>query len=102
MSKALGIINFAGKHIWVDGLQSYRPLGALSFLGRYRIIDFPISNMSNSGIDQIQVYVRRKPRSMVEHLGTGRHYNINSRCCFLKTVWKTMFIIQILQLTLRT
>ena len=67
MSKALGIINFAGKHIWVDGLQSYRPLGALSFLGRYRIIDFPISNMSNSGIDQIQVYVRRKPRSMVEH-----------------------------------
>lgn len=79
MSKALGIINFAGKHIWVDGLQSYRPLGALSFLGRYRIIDFPISNMSNSGIDQIQVYVRRKPRSMVEHLGTGRHYNINSK-----------------------
>ena len=35
--------------------------------------------MSNSGIDQIQVYIRRKPRSLAEHLGTGRHYNINSK-----------------------
>ena len=50
-----------------------------SFLGRYRVIDFPISNMTNSGIEYIQVYVKNKPRSLVEHLGTGRHYNINSK-----------------------
>ena len=79
MNKAFGIVNFSGNHIWVEGLQPYRPVGAFSFLGRYRIIDFPISNMSNSGIDQIQVYIRRKPRSLTEHLGTGRHYNINSK-----------------------
>ena len=51
MNRAFGIINFAGNHIKVDGLQDFRPVGAFSFLGRYRIIDFPISNMSNSGID---------------------------------------------------
>lgn len=79
MHKAFGILNFSGKDIWVDGMQSYRPIGAFSFLGRYRVIDFPISNMSNSGIDRIQVYVGKKPRSLVEHLGTGRHYNINSK-----------------------
>lgn len=79
MNRAFGIVNFAGNHIRVKGLQDYRPVGAFSFLGRYRIIDFPISNMSNSGIDNIQVYVRRKPRSLTEHLGTGRHYNINSK-----------------------
>ena len=79
MNKALGIVNFSGNHIWVEGLQPYPPIGAFSFLGRYRVIDFPISNMSNSGIDQIQVYIRRKPRSLAEHLGTGRHYNINSK-----------------------
>ena len=67
MYKAFGIVNFAGNHIRVDGLQKYRPVGACSFLGRYRIIDFPISNMSNSGIDNIQVYVRQKPRSLTEH-----------------------------------
>lgn len=79
MSKALGIVNFAANNIWVDGLSEYRPIGAFSFLGRYRVIDFPISNMSNSGLNQIQVYARRKPRSLAEHLGTGRHYNINSK-----------------------
>ena len=73
MSKAFGIINFARNDVHVSGMLDYRPIGAFSFLGRYRVIDFPISNMSNSGIDVMQVYVRRKPRSLVEHLGTGRH-----------------------------
>lgn len=79
MSRALGIVNFSGSHIHVEGLQDYRPIGAFSFLGRYRVIDFPISNMSNSGIDHIQVYINKQPRSIVEHLGTGRHYSINSK-----------------------
>ena len=79
MAKAFGIVNSSGNHIWVEGMQDYRPIGAFSFLGRYRVVDFPLSNMSNSGIDRIQVYIRRKPRSMTEHIGTGRHYNINSK-----------------------
>lgn len=79
MSKALGIVNFSGSHVYVEGLQDYRPIGAFSFLGRYRVIDFPISNMSNSGIEYIQIYANKQPRSLVEHIGTGRHYNINSK-----------------------
>lgn len=79
MDKAFGIVNFGGRRFWVEGMQEYRPSGAMSFLGRYRTVDFPISNLSNSGIDRIQVYIRRKPRSLVEHIGTGRHYNINSK-----------------------
>ena len=79
MYKAFGIVNSSGRNIYVDGMQDYRPIGAFSFLGRYRVIDFPISNMSNSNIDRIQVYINDKPRSLVEHLGTGRHYNINSK-----------------------
>ncbi len=79
MYDAFGIVNSSSKNIWVEGMQDYRPIGAFSFLGRYRVIDFPISNMSNSGIDRIQVYVNNKPRSLVEHVGTGRQYNINSK-----------------------
>ena len=79
MAKAFGIVSYPGQRIWVDGLQDYRPIGAFSFLGRYRVIDFPLSNMSNSGIDHIQVYINREPRSLVEHLGSGRQYNINSK-----------------------
>lgn len=79
MYKAFGIINASRKNAFVEGLQDFRPIGALSFLGRYRVIDFPISNMSNSNIDRIQIYINSTPRSLVEHLGTGRHYNINSK-----------------------
>ena len=79
MYKAFGIVNSSGRNIYVDGMQDYRPIGAFSFLGRYRVIDFPISNMTNSNIDRIQVYINNNPRSIVEHVGTGRHYNINSK-----------------------
>ena len=79
MYKAFGIVSSSGRNIYVDGMQDYRPIGAFSFLGRYRVIDFPISNITNSNIERIQVYINNKPRSVVEHVGTGRHYNINSK-----------------------
>ena len=66
MFKAFGIVNSSERNIHVEGLQDYRAIGAFSFLGRYRVIDFPISNMTNSGIEYIQVYVKNKPRSLVE------------------------------------
>ena len=68
MYKAFGIVSSSGRNIYVDGMQDYRPIGAFSFLGRYRVIDFPISNMTNSNIERIQVYINNKPRSVVEHL----------------------------------
>lgn len=79
MYKAFGIVNSSSKNIRVEGLEDHRPIGAFSFLGRYRVIDFPISNLSNSDIDRIQIYVQEKPRTLVSHIGTGRHYNINSK-----------------------
>ena len=77
--KAFGIVSSADNSIHVEGLHDYRPIGSFSFLGRFRVIDFPLSNMSNSGMDRIQVYVRSRPRSIAEHIGSGRHYNINSK-----------------------
>jgi glucose-1-phosphate adenylyltransferase len=77
--KAFGIISSADNTVHVEGLHDYRPIGAFSFLGRFRVIDFPMSNMSNSDIDRIQIYVRSRPRSISEHVGSGRHYNINSK-----------------------
>lgn len=76
---ALGIIYFEGNTTTVEGLGEYRPIPAMAFLGRYRVIDFTLSNMTNSGIDNVQVYCKEKPRNLIEHLGTGSHYNINSK-----------------------
>ena len=77
--RAFGIISSSGNHIYVEGMQDYRSIGAFSFLGRYRAIDFPMSNMSNSGIEHVSVLMSNNPRSLEEHLGSGRHYNINSK-----------------------
>lgn len=79
MASVYGIVTSSAPYIKVEGLQDYRPIGAFSFIGRYRTIDFPISNMSNSGIDRIHVYMGNGPRSLAEHLGSGRIYNINSK-----------------------
>ena len=79
MASAFGIVTSVGSYMKVEGLQDYRPIGAFSFLGRYRIVDFPVSNLSNSGIDRIQVYVSQNPRSLAEHLGNCSNYNINSK-----------------------
>lgn len=89
MYKAFGIVNPSGRRIWVDGLEDYRPIGAFSFMGRYRIIDFPISNLNNSGIDRIQIYLGANPRSLADHLGTGRQYNINSKRGNLQILYST-------------
>ena len=79
MAKAFGIVTSTPRRVNVYGLQDCRPAGAFSFLGRYRVIDFPISNLTNSGIENIQVYLNKFPRSLTDHLGTGRQYNINSK-----------------------
>lgn len=85
MARALGIISFSNVH--VEAMGDCRPIGAFSILGRYRMIDFPVSNMANSGIDRIQVYVKKRPRSLVKHLGTGRHYGLNSKSGALRVLF---------------
>lgn len=79
MISAFGIINASDRVSRVEGLEDYRPVGAFSFIGRYRVIDFMISNMSNSGINQIKIFTGSNPLPITEHIGAGRQYNINSK-----------------------
>lgn len=76
--KALGIVT-SGNRVKVEGMQEFRPVSAFTFVGRYRMIDFPLSNLSNSEIERIHIYAGNNPRSLAEHVGTGRHYGINSK-----------------------
>jgi len=78
-SNVFGIVTSTPRRVNVSGMQDYRPAGAFTFVGKFRIIDFPISNFSNSGIRNIQVYLNRHPKALTDHLGTGRSYNLNSK-----------------------
>ena len=79
MSKrALGIINIEPSYVHVEGIEDYRPISATSFMGRYRIIDFIISNLTNSGVNNIEVQVKNRPRSTIQHI-QRTDYNINTK-----------------------
>ncbi len=78
MVKALGIINIEPYYVKVEGVEEHRPISASSILGRYRVIDFILSNMTNSGIYNIDVQVKNRPRSTVQHIH-GTNYNINTK-----------------------
>ena len=77
-SKVLGIVNQEPSYVHVEGLEDYRPVSATSVLGRYRVIDFAMSNFANSGIQNINIYIKNRPRALIEHIN-GVNYNINSK-----------------------
>ena len=87
MIDALGIVNFEDSNVNIKGLSEFRTTPAMSYLGRYRIVDFVISNMVNSGIDHIKVMVRDKPRSLIEHIGSGEQYNINLKHGYVQVLY---------------
>ncbi|NLK95267.1 MAG: glucose-1-phosphate adenylyltransferase [Clostridiales bacterium] len=52
---------------------------AVPFGGKYRIIDFPLSNCSNSGIDTVGVLTQYKPLELNEHIGEGSAWDLDIR-----------------------
>lgn len=72
MAKVIGLVNLHSD-IEFAGLTERRPVASVSFLGRYGIIDFVLSNMSNSKIDAVGVMIQQKPRSLFKHLGMVIH-----------------------------
>ncbi len=78
MAKVIGLVNLHSD-VNFTGLTERRPVASVSFLGRYAIIDFVLSNMSNSSIDSVGVLIQQKPRSLFKHLGNGNSWNFNSK-----------------------
>lgn len=52
---------------------------AVPFAGLYRIIDFSLSNVMNSGLTQVGVLTQYKPLSLMRHLGTGETWDFTGR-----------------------
>ena len=52
---------------------------AVPFGGKYRIIDFPLSNCSNSGIHTVGVLTQYKPMKLNRHIGAGTAWDLNDR-----------------------
>ncbi len=60
-------------------LTSKRTMASVPFGGKYRLIDFPLSNMSNSGINNVAVIVKNNFHSLTDHVGSGIAWDLSKR-----------------------
>lgn len=72
----LGLV-FASIHDEVIfDLTKNRTMGSVPFGGRYRLIDFPLSNFVNSGVSQVGVITKSNYGSLLDHVGSGREWDL--------------------------
>lgn len=76
MGNILGLV-FANMHDTTLGdMTKNRTMGSVMFGGRYRLIDFPLSNMVNSGISEVGVITKSNYQSLLDHLGSAREWDL--------------------------
>jgi glucose-1-phosphate adenylyltransferase len=79
MPDIMGIINLSEDETAMRDIAKYRPIGAIPIAGRYRVIDFILSNMVNIGIHNVSIFTQGKSRSIVEHLGHGKEWDLDRK-----------------------
>ncbi|MEN8905945.1 MAG: glucose-1-phosphate adenylyltransferase subunit GlgD [Clostridiales bacterium] len=91
MSSIMGLVMTGGLKHKLRELASTRSPAALPVGGRYRTIDFILSNMVNSGIVNVGVLMQYSYRSLMDHLGLGRDWDLdrNNNGLFLLTPYIT-------------
>src|SRR2546421_82265 len=77
MSKVLAVILAGGQGERLSLLSQKRAKPAVPFAGKYRIIDFALSNCVNSGITDVAVLTQYRPHSLHEHIGIGKPWDLD-------------------------
>lgn len=79
MSTVLGLI-FANMHdMTVNDLTKNRAMASVPFGARYRLIDFPLSNMVNSGISNVGVVTKSNYQSLLDHVASGDEWDLSRK-----------------------
>jgi len=79
MKNLLGIVfSNSHKHI-ISELTPNRCMGSLPVGGRYRLIDFVLSTLANSGVEDVGIITQTNYQSLMEHLGNGREWDLSRK-----------------------
>src|SRR2546428_13671893 len=77
MKRTMAVILAGGEGERLSILSGVRAKPAVPFGGKYRIIDFTLSNCVNSGIHNVVVLTQYNPRSLNDHIGLGRPWDLD-------------------------
>jgi glucose-1-phosphate adenylyltransferase len=75
----LGVIDETTYKHSLQDLTAQRSLGAIPFAGRYRLIDFMLSNMVNANIRSVAIFPKYRYRSLMDHLGAGKEWDLHRK-----------------------
>lgn len=76
MERVMGLLDLQRNETRLQELTARRTIASLPFAGRYRIIDFPLSSMVNSGIRNVGVLLPEQSRSILDHLRSGKDWGL--------------------------
>ncbi|OKP99921.1 glucose-1-phosphate adenylyltransferase subunit GlgD [Paenibacillus sp. P46E] len=79
MKELMGVINLDHELDQLNELTYFRCGAAVPFASRYRLIDFVLSNMMRAELESVGLFVRRKYRSLMDHLGDGKSWDMNRK-----------------------
>ena len=75
--RARAVILAGGEGSRLGVLTEKRAKPAVPFAGKYRIIDFTLSNCVNSGISDVMILTQYRPHSLNEHIASGRPWDLD-------------------------
>ena len=79
MRQVVAMILAGGQGSGLGVLTRHRPASAMPFGGKYRVIDFCLSNCANSEISRVAVLTQYAPSSLNAHIGTGANWDLDRR-----------------------
>lgn len=79
MNDVMGLVYTSKNDLTLRELTSQRALAAIPVAGRYRIIDFVLSDLVNSGVRNVGIIAQKNYQSLMDHLGSGKEWDLHTR-----------------------
>lgn len=79
LSEYMGILSLNENTDNIKSLTKNRLIASIPIAGRYRIIDFTLSNLANSGIKNVGIFTQSKARSLIDHVSSGKPWDLNRK-----------------------
>lgn len=86
MEHVLAVMLAGGRGDRLSVLAQERTKPALPFAGKYRIIDFTLSNCVNSGLCNVAILSQYEPRSLIDHIGIGAPWDLDRPGCVVRVL----------------